>query len=121
MVKLSEEAKKIISEIHPALVATTGKDGKPNVSPKGSFQVIDDEHIAFADVASPRTVANLKENPKITAIVFDPSTRKGCRIWGKAEILEKGELFDKVSAQLSARGMKANHVIKITVEEELVF
>ena len=32
MAKLSEEAKKIIGEIHPGLIATASKDGKPNVS-----------------------------------------------------------------------------------------
>ena len=65
MAKLSEEAKKIISEVHPAQVATANKDGKPNVSAKGSFRVLDDEHVIFADLNSPRTVANLRENPQI--------------------------------------------------------
>ncbi len=50
MAKLSEEAKKIISEVHPALVATASKDGKPNVSPKGSFRVLDDEHVIFIEM-----------------------------------------------------------------------
>ena len=75
MVKLSEEAKKIISEVHPGLIATSSKDGKPNVSPKGSFRVLDDEHVAFNDSASPQTVANLRENPQVSAIVYDPATR----------------------------------------------
>ncbi len=44
MAKLSEEVKKIINEVRPAMVATAGKDGKPNVSPRGSFQVLDDEY-----------------------------------------------------------------------------
>ncbi len=100
MAKLSEEVKKVISEVRPALVATASKDGKPNVSPKGSFQVVDDEHIAFAEIASPRTIANLRENPQVAAIVFDPATRKGCRVWGRAEILDSGDLFDKISEQL---------------------
>lgn len=121
MAKLSEEVKKVISEVRPALVATASKDGKPNVSPKGSFQVLDDEHIAFAEIASPRTIANLRENPQVAAIVFDPATRKGCRVWGKAEILDSGDLFDKISEQLKGMGMKVNHVIKIAVEEAVTF
>ncbi len=80
MAKLTEEAENIIKNIHPALVATANKDGKPNVSAKTSFQVIDDEHVAFADVYSPKTIANLKENPQLSAIVLDAATRKGCRI-----------------------------------------
>jgi len=42
MAKLSEEAKKAIAEFGAALVATASKDGKPNVSLKGSFRVLDD-------------------------------------------------------------------------------
>jgi len=121
MAILSEEAKKIITEVHPGLIATSGKDGKPNVSPKGSFRVLDDEHVAFNDVASPQTVANLKENPQVSAIVFDQATRKGVRIWGTAEIIDSGEMFDNISADFASRGRKLNHVVKIAVDKESVF
>ena len=121
MAKLSEEAKKIIAEFGPALIATASKEGKPNVSPKGSFRVLDDEHVIFANIASPRTMANLKQNPQLTAIIFDRSTRKGCRIWGKAEILDSGDLFDSISAEFAPMGMEVRHLVKVTVEEAVTF
>ena len=117
MAILSEEAKKIIAEVHPALIASASKDGKPNVSPKGSFQVLDDEHVVFADIASPRTMANLRENPQVSVIVYEPAARKGCRIWGKAEILESGDLVDAFSSEFAKMKMKVKGVVKITVEE----
>jgi len=121
MAKLTEEAKKIIAEVHPALVATASKEGKPSVSVKGSFRVLDDEHVIFADIASPGTVANLRENPQLSAIVFDRSTRRGCRIWGKAEILDSGDLFDSISAEFAAMRMKVKHLVKVAVEEVVTF
>ncbi len=121
MAKLSEEARKIIAEFGPALVATASKAGKPNVSAKGSFRVLDDEHIIFANIASPRTIANLKENPQLTAIILDRSTRKGCRIWGRAEILNSGDLFESLSAEFAPQGMKVRHVVRVTVEEAAIF
>ncbi len=121
MAKLSEEAKKMIGEFGSALIATASKEGKPNVSVKGSFRVLDDEHVVFADIASPRTMANLRENPQLSAIVFDPSTRKGCRIWGRAEILDSGDLFDSMSAEFTAMRMKVKHLVKVTVEEVATF
>ena len=121
MAKLSQEAKKIISEFGPALIATASKEGKPNVSPKGSFRVLDDEHVVFANIASPRTMANLRGNPQLTAIIFDRSTRKGCRIWGKAEVLDSGELFDSLSAEFGSAGMKVKNVVQVSVEEAAVF
>ena len=121
MAKLNEEAKRIIAEFGPALIATASKSGKPNVSPKGSFRVLDDEHVIFANIASPRTMANIKENPQLTAIIFERSTRKGCRVWGKAEILDKGELFDSISAEFTPMGMKVKQIVKVAVEEVATF
>ncbi len=121
MAKLSEEAKKTIGVMKPAMVATASKDGKPNVSAKGSFRVLDDEHVAFADIASPRTMANLRENPRLSAIVFDPATRKGCRIWGKAEILDSGARFDAIAAEFAPRKMTVKHLVSVAVEDVVTF
>ena len=121
MGKLSEELKVIIGEIHPAFIATAGKDGKPNVSAKGSFRVLDDDNVVFTDVNSPRTVANLKENPQVSAIVLNAETRKGARIWGTAEVLNSGELYDGAVEAMAARGVKPNNVIKIAVDEAVAF
>ena len=45
MAKLDEQAKEAILTNLPALVATAGKDGKPNVSAKGSLRVLDEDHV----------------------------------------------------------------------------
>ena len=83
MATLTDEARKAIKEIHPALVATANKKDRPNISTKGSLRVLYDEHVVFGDVASPRTVANIKENPHVAIIYLDVVTRGSCRIlWG---------------------------------------
>lgn len=116
MGKLSEEIKTLIGEIRPALIATASKDGKPNVSAKGSFRVLDDDHVIFNDVNSPRTAANLKENPQVSIICLD-SNRRSCRIWGLAEVLDSGLLYDEAVKSMAARNIKPNHVVKVTVDE----
>lgn len=121
MAKLTEEVRRIIAEFGPALIATASKAGKPNVSPKGSFRVLDDEHVIFANIASPRTMANIKQNPQLTAIIFDRSTRRGCRIWGRAEILDRGDLFDSISAEFTPMGTKVKQVVRVAVEEVATF
>ena len=119
--KMSADVKKSLAECGPALIATASKSGRPNVSPKGSVKVIDDEHVVFADVRSPRTISNLEENPYISIICLKMPERKGCRIWGKAEIINSGELFDQWTKELATRNMKPNHIIKVTVEEAVAF
>lgn len=121
MTKLTDEAKKAIAEIRPSLVATAAKNGKPNVSAKGSFRVLDDEHVVFADIASPRTVANIRENPRVAVICLDAAKRKGCRIWGQGTVLDSGELFDQLTAEYAEKNMQVKNVVKVAVEEVETF
>ena len=117
MGKLSEEVKAAIAEIRPAIIATASRDGKPNVSAKGSFRVLDDDHVLFADINSPRTIANLRENPYVSILAVHPKTLRGCRIWGKGEILESGDLFEQLNKEFTAKGLKVNHIVKIKVDK----
>ena len=126
MAKLSEEAKKIMVEVYPALIVTASKKGKPNVAPKGSFRVLDDDHVGFVEMALPpaRTFANLRENPQISVLFFDPGTCKGCRVWGKAEIFESGKLVDEYKAWFASKGaadVVPKYVVTVAVEEEIIF
>ena len=98
-------------------MATASKDGRPNVSLRGSFRVLDDEHVIFTDQGRLYTLANLRENPQLSAVVWDTATRKGCRIWGKAEILENGQLFDTISAESASRGRTIKYLVKVAIEE----
>lgn len=121
MTILSAEAKEIIADTHPAWVATADQHGRPNVSAKGSFRVLDDEHVLFADINSPRTLDNLTTNPQVAAIVYDATKRRGVRIWGHAAVLGPGELLERVNRELAARNMQAKRLVVITVEEFLTF
>ena len=120
MAKLTEEAKRIIAEAGPALIATSSMNGKSHVQVKGSFRIVDDGHLVFIDIDSPRTLANLRDNPQLSTLVFDPESGQSCRVWGKAEILTKGELFDSIAAELAAK-MKVRHLVQMNVREVEVF
>ena len=121
MARLTDEAKEAIAGGNPALIATASKSGKPNVSAKGTTRVLDDETIVFADIASPRTVANIRENPQVAVYFHNPQTSRGCRVWGTGTVHSSGSVFDAVSEPLAAANMKANNVVTVTVEEVEVF
>ena len=59
----------IVDSAKLAFVATVNLDGSPNLSPKASVRVYDDNHVAFMDIASPGTIANLSVNPRIEIAV----------------------------------------------------
>jgi predicted pyridoxine 5'-phosphate oxidase superfamily flavin-nucleotide-binding protein len=115
--KLADEVKAKINEIHPALVATADRTGKPNVSPKGSLRVLDDEHLLFADISSPRTIKNIWENPQVAVICLDAKGKKGCRIWGNAEVFGSGPLFLQEFNKFAPKEMRVNHIVKIRVTD----
>jgi len=88
--------KRVVNEQRLGFVATVCPDGTPNLSPKGTTAVWDDDHIVFADIRSPATVANLRRNPSTEINVVDPMVRKGYRFKGLASVLTEGTLFERI-------------------------
>ena len=100
-------------------VATATREGVPNVTPKGTVRVLDDQHVVFADLFSLKTRQNLDQNPNVAVTVIDPSTHRGYQIKGKAELLSSGPLYEKMAAELkqaSAALPAPRYVVKISVE-----
>jgi predicted pyridoxine 5'-phosphate oxidase superfamily flavin-nucleotide-binding protein len=84
---LTPDMKRIVTEQPLGFVATCAKDGTPNLSPKGTFFVVDDQTIAFGDIRSPGTMRNLQGNPHVEVNFVDPFTRKGYRFSGTARVV----------------------------------
>ena len=100
-------------------VATASRDGEPNVTPKGTLKLMDENHVLFADLFSLKTRRNLLENSKIAVTVVDAATAKGYQLKGTAEIITSGPVFEDTSKQLkeSPKGLPPlHHVVKITVD-----
>ena len=72
-------------------VASVGADGRVNLSPKGTFVILDDETLIFSEIRSPNTVRNIKVNPEVEINFIDPFVRKGVRVRGMAQVIEKAE------------------------------
>ena len=91
--------------------------GMVNLSPKGTTAVWDDDHLAFCNIASPGTLANLRKNPSVEVNVIDQLVRKGYRFKGVATILESGPAYEKAIAFFRARGVqsKIGEVVVIEV------
>src|SRR5690242_14274306 len=84
-----------LAEAELGFVATVCEDGTPNLSPKGTTAVWDDDHLVFADIRSPGTVANLRANPSVEINVVDQLVRKGYRFKGTATVHTEGSEFER--------------------------
>lgn len=88
---------------HPAgMVATIDLAGAPAVSPKATFVVLDPEAIAFGNIRSPGTVANLLARPMVEVCFIDVLTRRAVRAAGSAEIIAKAEADQTLLAAFEA-------------------
>lgn len=105
MAILTDEMRRLVHEQRLGFVATVRADGTPNVSPKGTTDVWDDRTLVFADLASPRTVANLRDRPAVEVNVVDPIARKGFRFRGTARVATEGAEFDQGVAFFERSGM----------------
>ncbi|MEJ8562688.1 pyridoxamine 5'-phosphate oxidase family protein [Yoonia sp. GPGPB17] len=86
---LTAPMKDLIATFPLGFVATVTSDGAPAVSPKGTFLVLGDTTIAYADIRSPGTRRNLTGNPAVEVNFIDPFKRKAVRVGGNAVIHPK--------------------------------
>ena len=101
---LTDDMQRVVREQRLGFIATVCPDGTPNLSPKGTTTVWDDNHLVFADICSPGTVENLHHNPVMEINVVDSVLRRGYRFKGTATILTGGLQFTKIVAFYRAYG-----------------
>jgi hypothetical protein len=93
----------------PCLLATQGKDG-PNISPKGSMLVYDDEHLAYWERSKRQALENLSHDKRVVVIYANfKAQRDGVldsgflRFYGTAELHESGPMREAIFQRLLKR------------------
>jgi predicted pyridoxine 5'-phosphate oxidase superfamily flavin-nucleotide-binding protein len=115
---LTEDMRRVVQEQRLGFIATVCPDGTPNLSPKGTLTVWEDDSLVFADINSPRTVSNLRHNPAIEINVVDAFARKGYRFKGTGAVLTEGPLFEEILAAYRRRGTTSTirQIVLVRVE-----
>ena len=100
---LTDDMQRVV-EAELGFIATVCPDGTPNLSPKGTTAVWDDDHLVFADLCSPGTVENLRSNSSVEINAVDQLVRKGYRFKGTATVHTVGDVFERGVSFYEARG-----------------
>jgi hypothetical protein len=94
---------------YPCLLATTGSDG-PNITPKGSMIVFDDEHLAYWERSKRAVLDNLGREPRVCMMYANfKAQRDGVlesgflRFFGSVVLHETGPVRDKIFSLLLPR------------------
>jgi hypothetical protein len=120
---LTDDMKRVIAEQKIGYVATVCADGTPNLSPKATMLVLDDDHIIFADIRSPNTVENLARMPVLEINFIDLFSRKGYRFKGMAQYAAHGTpAYDDLLPHFGPRNdlrPTFRGIVKVRVERAL--
>ncbi|HVZ52055.1 MAG TPA: pyridoxamine 5'-phosphate oxidase family protein [Pseudolabrys sp.] len=94
---------------YPCLVATSGLLG-PNITPKGSMIVYDDEHLAWWERSKRQVLENLGHDRRVCIMYANfKAQRDGVlesgflRLYGAVELHETGPVHDKIFSMLLPR------------------
>jgi|SRR6266568_2654163 len=97
---ITPDMRAVIQSAHLCFAATVTPDGRPNLSPKGTIRVWDDDHIFFLDIASPGTRANLQSNPLIEVNVVEQLSRRGYRFFGRAKLHRGDDVYRQATKRI---------------------
>jgi hypothetical protein len=113
----------------PCLLGTTGKDG-PNISPKGSLFVYDDNHFAYWERAKMKALENLQVDNRVVVCYakmshkFEGGFNGFLRFYGTAKVIESGPIKDEIFSRLTKReqehdGADVGVAVLITIERSV--
>jgi predicted pyridoxine 5'-phosphate oxidase superfamily flavin-nucleotide-binding protein len=110
-------AREAVARYPLCFVASLDEDGSPNLSPKGTVRAWDADHLVFADVASPRTVANVERDDRVHVNVVDHFARRGWRFAGRARVTADPAVLDAIRAEYPGEPYPFERAVLVRVEE----
>lgn len=101
-------------------LATVDASGAPNVSPKEMFSWDGKQQIVIADIASARSVENIRQQNKVCLSFIDVFRQRGFKITGSASIIPSADSrFPAVGRDVLARikgEFTVQNLIVVTIE-----
>ncbi|UCH46713.1 MAG: pyridoxamine 5'-phosphate oxidase family protein [Betaproteobacteria bacterium] len=117
--QLNAAAREFIARAPMLLLATCGKEGEPQLSPKGDapgfVQIEDDRTLVIPERKGNKlafSLENILNNPQVALIFLVPGTCETLRIEGRAQLDDDAALCQK----FSARGSPALLVTRVEIE-----
>lgn len=117
MAVLTQEMKDMILN-NQCYVGTVSKDGVPNVAPKRSTRVFNDETLIFNEGTGGATYQNLLDGSKVVVAVANREVVDGYRFLGRGEVIHDGEVYEQAAVLSEKAGMpRPKAVVLVHIEE----
>lgn len=119
--KLNKEIKDYINKSVLCWLATSSTENVPNVSPKEIFNHFETDKIIIANIASPQTVSNIKQNKNVCVSFIDILIQKGFQLKGTARIIKKTDTDflekEKILTEMTGGNFPFATITEIKVEQ----
>lgn len=96
MVKMPADVRETLQKQKPIPIATSSKNGTPNVVYIAFLKILDDENIMIGDNYFNKTAANLAENPRISILCYDKEAKRSFQIKGSTKVFTTGPHFEEM-------------------------
>ena len=100
MIRITDEMKEnvdvALADGYSCLLGSVSSSGEPQISPKGSVMVYDNETLAYWERAKRSALQNVGENPNVVIYYNHQANRLRWRFHGKATVYEDGPVRQEV-------------------------
>ena len=110
MAKMTERMKELFKKVPSVIFATADVDGTPNAVPVGAKRIIDAETILISDQFLNKTLANIKENPRVAITYWEG--REGYQLKGSVTVETTGQRYEETAKWIEELGNKAGFPLK---------
>jgi len=102
-----DDAMKAMLSTQLPIQATVSKEGLPDIGPKRSLRLYDDNTLIFNENTGGQTLQNIRDGSRIAVAIIDREVLDGYRFIGKPEIFSEGTApYDNALAFAQKVGMK---------------
>ena len=119
--ELSTKIKESMNRSVLCWLATVSEENVPNVSPKEIFNYYGTDKIIVANIASPQTIRNIKQNKNVCISFIDILVQKGFQLKGKARIIEKTNSdfleLEKILTKMTGGNFPFSTITEISVKQ----
>lgn len=118
---LTAEIRQRIDKSILCWLATSSSNNIPNVSPKEIFSAYNSNQIIIANIASPESIKNIRQNQNVCVSFIDILVQKGFQVKGTAKIIESTDSefsnIEKILLKMTGGKFPFSSIINVIVEK----
>ncbi|MBI5585964.1 MAG: pyridoxamine 5'-phosphate oxidase family protein [Deltaproteobacteria bacterium] len=117
------EAVALAGRIGHVFIATADPSGRAHLAAARRLTLGPEKQVAVADWLCPKTVLNLRQNPFLSLVAWDPAADQGFQLLGELQEMKDLEMMNGYSPELEKKGPipQVDRELVVRVDEILEF